>query len=185
LTVEKLDENRVLIILCDKDFNDFSLNYDKMSLDDSHSRNILMKIFRLACTKAGIDFFGKTALFEAMMFENECYLLVTVDVKKPRTYRLKSCSQSLCYRLGKSGNFLDTLEQLYRQNVCCNRNSAYLYNDEYYLIFDYPSIPRKLRHVLSEYGKKSTGKLNAARIKENGKPLCTTNAIAQIGRFLV
>lgn len=185
MTVDKLADNRVLIILCDKDMEDFSLDYDTLSLDDSHSRRVLMRIMQLACIKTGIEIKGKSVLIEALSLDKECYLLLTVDEKHRRTYRIKSNTECLCYHLGTSGNFLDTIEKLYRQNVCCNRNSAYVYNDEYYLIFDYPSLPRKLKKVLSEYGKCSGGNLSAARIRENGKPLCKYNAIVQIGRFLI
>lgn len=183
LTIDKLAENRVLIVLCDKDMDDYSLDYNKMNLDDVHSRKILMKLLQLACLQSGIEIKGRSVILEAIAFEKECYLLITVKDKKTKTYRLKQ--SSLCYHLGESGNFLDAVEQLYRQNVCCNRNSAYLYNGEYYLIFDYPAIPKKLRKVLSEYGRKSGGNLTAARIRENGRQLCRHNAISQIGKFLV
>ena len=185
MTIDKLADNRVLIVLCKQDMSDFSLDYAKMNFEDSHSRKMLMRILRLACMKEGIEISGKSVLLEAISFDEECYLLATINNKKQKKYRLKSNKNSLCYHLGSSGNFLDTIEQLYRQNVCCNHNSAYMYNDEYYLIFDYPSIPQKLKRVLSEYGNKGRNSLSAARVKENGKQLCKHNAIAQIGKFLV
>lgn len=185
MTIDKLTDNRVLIVLCKQDMSDFSLDYSKMKFDDNHTRRILMRILRLACVKEGIEINGKSVMLEAINFDEECYLLVTINNKKQKKYRLKNIRNSLCYHLGGSSNFLDAIEQLYRQNVCCNHNSAYMYKDEYYLIFDYPSIPQKLRRVLSEYGNKSKNNVSAARVKENGKQLCRHNAIAQIGKFLV
>ncbi len=185
MTVDKLAENRILIVLCDKDMNDFSLDYNKMSFDDVHSRRILMRILQLACFKSGIDIKGRSVMLEAVAFDDECYLLITLKDKRHKTYKLKSCNKALCYHFGGSGTFLDAVEQLYRQNVCCNHNSAYVYKGEYYLIFDYPSIPQKLRRVLSEYGNRSSSSLTAARIRENGKQLCRNNAIASIGKYLV
>ena len=173
MTIDKLTDNRVLIVLCKQDMSDFSLDYSKMKFDDNHTRRILMRILRLACVKEGIEINGKSVM------------LVTINSKKQKKYRLKSSRSSLCYHLGNSGNFLDAIEQLYRQNVCCNHNSAYMYNDEYYLIFDYPSIPQKLRRVLSEYGNKGKNSIITARVKENGKQLCKQNAIAQIGKYLI
>ncbi len=184
MTVDKIGENRVLIVLCGKDMEDFSIDFNTLSLDDLHSRKILLRILQLACMKSGIELRGRSVSLEALSLDEGCYLLVTVE-KHRRTYRMKKSGDCICYSLGASDNFLDTLEKLYRQNVCCNKNSAYIYNSEYYLIFDYPSIPRKLKRVLSEYGEKSGGKLAAAKIKENGKLLCRQNAISQIGRFLV
>lgn len=185
LTVDKIAENRVLIVLEEKDMTDFSLDYNKMSFEDVHSRKILMRILQLASIKTGLELNGRRVMLEAILLNDECYLLITVRTRQHKTYRLKDNNKSLCYHLGGSGNFLDTVEQLYRQNVCCNHNSAYEYKNEYYLIFDYPSIPRKLKRVLLEYGSKSGEEITAARIKENGRQLCRSNAIERIGRHLV
>lgn len=185
MTVDKLAENTVLIILCDKDMQDFSLDYNSLSLNDLHSRKILMRIMRLACFKTGIEISGKSILLEALSLEKECYLIVTVDEKRRRTYKIKNGADSLCYNLGSSGNFLDAVEMLYRQNVCCNKNSAYVCNNEYFLLFDYPALPKKLKTVLSEYARPAGGSIAAAGIRENGKPLCINNAIARIGKYLV
>lgn len=185
LTVDKLAENRVLIVLCDKDIEDFALDFEKLSLNELHSRRILLRIMQIACRKTGIETTGKSISIEALSFENEYYILVTVNEKRRRTYKLKKNEDCVCYLLGESGNFLDTIEKLYRANVYCNRNSAYLYENRYYLIFDYPSIPKKLRKVLSEYGEKSGGNITAAKIREKGKTLCSHNAITCIGKHLV
>ncbi len=185
MTVDKLAENRVLIVLCDKDMEDFALDFERLSLNEIHSRKILLRIMQLACRKTGIEITGKSVNIEALTLDDECYILVTVEEKRHRTYRLKKNDNCVCYQLGESGNFLDAMEKLYRTNVCCNRNSAYLYENEYYLIFDYPSIPKNIRKVLSEYGQKSGGNIVSAKIRENGKVLCNHNAIAQIGQHLV
>ena len=185
LTVDKLSDDRVLIILGTKEMQDYALDFDTLSLNDLHSRKILLRIMQIACRKTGIETRGKSVSIEALSFDEDCYILVTVSQKSRRTYRMKKNDESVCYFLGESANFLETLEKLYRQNVCCNRNSAYLCDNRYYLIFDYPSIPKKLRRVLSEYGEKSGGKLAAAKIRESGKLLCRHNAIMQIGKYLV
>ncbi len=184
MTVDKLSDNRVLIVLCGKDMEEFSLDFDTMSLNDLHSRKMLLRIMQLACVKYGINISGNRVKLEALSVDGGCYILMTVESPCRRTYRFKS-GESICYHLGTSGNFLDAIDMLYRQKVCCNRNSAYVYDNQYYLIFDYPSIPRKLRRVLSEYGEKRGGALASAKIKEGGKLLCRKNAIAQIGKYLV
>lgn len=185
MTVDKLGENRVLIILCANELRDFLLDTDSLDLNDRETRKGLIKIMRLACDKAGIELCNRTVDIEALPFENECYILITVNEKIRRSYKIKNAGESVCYMLGGSGNFLDTLEKLYRLNVCCNRNSAYLYGENYYIVFEYPSIPKKLKRVLSEYGKRNTGRVETARIKENGRLICSHNAILQIGKHLV
>lgn len=185
MTVDQLGCNRILIKLCEKDMNDFSLDFDTLSFTDAHSRKIILRILQLACFKTGVEVKNKNIMVEALQLDDGCYILLTVTEKHRRhTYKFKRPSDSVCYLLGDSGNFLDAVEKLYSQNVCCNKNSAYLYNGEYYLIFDYPTIPARLKHVLKEYAQKCGGKVTSARIRENGRQLCSINAIAQIGRYL-
>lgn len=184
LTVDKLENNVILITLCEKDMKEFALDFNAMSLNDAHSHKIIMRIIQLACLKSGIEMKNKSIMLEALPLDGGCCILMTLAQKSRRTYKLKNKNESVCYALGDISNFLDTLEKLYRQNVCCNRNSAYVYNQNYYLIFDYPSVPKKLKGVLCEYGKKCGGKVACARIKENGREICKINAIACIGSAL-
>ena len=185
MTIDRLGENRVLIILNNKDMNDFSINFDTLSLNDTHSRKILMRIMQVACFKSGIEIKNRRVVLESVAFEETCYLLVTVE-RKQSHYRDKSTESktSVCYKFGSSGNFLDAVEKLYQLKTCCNHNSAYQYNGEYYIIFDYPTIPRSLLRVLSEYGTRVTKRYFALLVKEHGKAICKVNAILQIGMYL-
>lgn len=186
MTVDKLSDNRVLIVLCRQDMEDYRLDLETLSLSDAHSRKILMRIMHTACFKSGIEVSGKSVRLEAIGLDESCYILVTVgSLRRMKTYKLKNPRGCRCYSLGGSENFLNTMEMLYRQNVCCNKNSAYVLGNEYYLIFDYPSIPRRLGRILSEFAGEKGGRTFAARVKENGKELCANNAIAQIGKHLV
>ena len=184
MTIDRIAFNKVLVTLCSKEMEDFSLDFDKLSLNDYHSRKILMRILHLACFKSGIEINNKNILMEALPYFGGCSILLTVTEKAGRkTYRIKR-NKSICFRLGDSKNFLDTIEVLYHQNVCCNKNSVYIYNNEYYLIFDYTNIPKKLRIVLSEYAMYFSSNIEAARIKEYGKLICEKNAIERIGKWL-
>lgn len=185
MTVDKLSENTVLIILYTKDMHNLSLELSEQNRDDAAFRKSIIKIMKYACAKAGLDINNRKVEIEALPFENECYLLITVHEKIRRSFRIKNTGECVCYSLGGSGNFLNTLERIYRLNICCNKNSAYLYNDCYYIVFEYPSIPQKLKKLLSEYAEKSIGKIETARVKENGKIICANNAIYQIGKHLV
>lgn len=185
LTVDKINHNKILITLCGEDMQNFELEYSKLSLYDSHSRRILLRILNLACFKTGVETSNKSMLVEAVPLESGCAFLLTLVDKSRRSYKIKDAKKSVCYYLGDSENFLETMGKLYRQNICCNKNSAYLYMDGYYLIFDYPTVPRKIRLVLSEYAEKCGSSIFAARLREYGKEICPTNAIAVIGSKIV
>ena len=184
MTFDKLGHNKIMITLCGEDMHNFALDYTTLSLYDYHSRKILMRILSLACFKTGVEPHNKNMLVETLPLESGCIILLTLVERNSGHYKFKSKSESICYLLGNSSNFFETIKVLHRQNICCKKNSVYLYNGEYYIIFDYPAIPSKIRHILNEYGKKCGGKIPAARIKESGKEICKTNAITLIGNCL-
>lgn len=184
MTIDKIKSNKILITLCDEDMRDFSLDYDTLSLYDSHSRKILMRILQIACFKTDIEIKDKRMIVEALPTVDGCMLLLTVEDKKRKKYRLQNGKKCSCYDVGNSKNFLDVIQLLYKQNVCCNKNSAYEQNGTYYLVFDYPAVPKRFKRILHEYGARCGDNIFAARLRENAKEICKTNAVAVIGRWL-
>ena len=183
MTVNKLSENRVLIVLCEQDIADNALGKEGIDFDNGAARSRVIWLTRRACKSSGIDTGGKRVNIEALPLEKSCYLLVTVGAVK--RYRLKNSNSGCCFCLGGSTAFLNAVEQLYRRNICCRNNSAYKLNNDYYLVFDYPTLPQSLSNILLEYGRKLSGKFAAARIKETAKPICERNAIESIGKYIV
>lgn len=183
MTVNKLGENRVLIILGEQDMNDFSLDFNNMNLDDSHSRRVLTRLTHSACKSTGIETGGKSLNIEALSLGEGCYLLVTVGSLN-KTYRRKR-GGSVCYSLGGCGNLLDCLEQLYRLGTACSKSAVYEHNGEYFLVFDYPAIPKSMRVVLSEFSAKRCRPFARARLRERARVICDRNAVCKIGQYLV
>lgn len=183
MTINRLDERRVLVVLCGDDMRDFALNGKAMSMADAHSRKILLRLTRLACSRSGIDTRGKRLNVEALMMGEGCYLLVTVK-SAPSRFRLKR-GGVLCYRFESAGDLLGAAEAAYRRGVHCAKNSVYEWNGSYYLIFDYPALPRALRGILAEFGEKRRAPLAAALVRERGKPVCAHCALTVIGEKLV
>ncbi len=183
MTVNRLDGNRVLIILADSDMSELSLDYNAMSLGDSHSRRVLLRIMRLACRRSGIITQGRRVNIEAMMMSEGCYLLVTVGSRRG-TFRLKEHG-SLCCRLESADELLCAAEALYRGGIYCGKNAAYKKDGAYYLIFDYPCAPAEIKKILSEFAEPPKGGLAAAWVREHGMPLCEKRAIEVIGKAAV
>ena len=89
MTVDKLGENKVLIILCNKDMEDYSIDFVGNNLYDSDLRKALINIMKLGCSKAGVEICNRNVDIEALPFEDECYILITVYEKIRRSYRMK------------------------------------------------------------------------------------------------
>lgn len=183
LTVNRLSGNRVLIILAQEEMRDFSLDFSRMQLSDSHARRVLTRLMRMACRKSGIATDGQRVNIEALSLGEGCYLLVTVGAA--RRYRLKQSTACVCCTFADSGDFLDAVAALYRSGAVCRRSSAYVYRGGYCLLFAYPSLPPAVGRVLSEYGDVTRKPLYCAAVAEHGRLLCPSDAIGQIGKAMV
>lgn len=184
MTVDKIQKNMILVTLCDEDMREFSLDYDALSFYDSHSRKILMRILQVACFKSGVEIKDKKMLVEALPTADGCILVLTVEEKQRKKYKMQGKGKCNCFDVGNSKNFLDVIYLLYKQNVCCNKNSAYEKDGKYYLIFDYPAVPKRFKRILHEYAVRCGGNIFASSLRENAKEICKTNAITVIGRCL-
>ena len=131
-----------------------------------------------------IEIKDKRMIVEALPTVDGCMLLLTVEDKKRKKYRLQNGKKCSCYDVGNSKNFLDVIQLLYKQNVCCNKNSAYEKDGVYYLIFDYPAVPKRFKRILHEYGVRCGDNIFAANLRENAQEICRSNAIAVIGKCL-
>lgn len=183
MTINRLDERRVLVVLADRDMSDFALDFAEMGMDNAHSRLIIMRLTRLACQKTGIDTRGKRLSVEALAVEKGCYLLVTVKVR-PRRYRLKS-GGGLCFCFEGCSEFLGAVEAAYRRGFMCTKNAAYQRGGVYFLLFGYPALPKALRGLLCEFGTLSGGALKCAQVREHANELCPRKAISVIGEKIV
>ena len=183
MTINRLDGQRVLVVLGGKDMTDFALDFEEMSMTDAHVRRILLRLTRLACRKTGIGTGGKRIRIEALSVGEGCYLLVTVQ-RQTRRYRLKR-GGSCCWEFGDVSAFLGAAEAAYRLPYHLAKSAAYTENGRYYLLYGYPAVPKTLRRTLSEFAEKTGGTLRCAQIREQAKPLCTQNAVAVIGEQLV
>lgn len=184
MTIEQLDESKVLISLCNEDMQDYKLKFNDMSFCSEHSKRILLRLLRLACLKAGVNFERKTWLLEALPHNSGCLLLVTMLEKKHRkTYKVKRLREYACFVFDSAENLLAAAEVLGTRSVTLHSNSLWLVKGKYYLIFDYPVVSAQVSTFLREYCEKLwCSKVSISRIKETGKLLCAENALEIIGK---
>ena len=184
MTIEQLDESKVLISLCNEDMRDYKLKFSEMSFCSEHSKRILMRLLRLACLKAGVNFEHKTWLLEALPHSSGCLLLVTMLEKKHRkTYKVKRLTEQGCFVFDNAENLLSAAEILRVKDVFLRSNSLWLLKGKYYLVFDYSVVSALVNNIFQEYSKYFRySQVAISRIKEIGKPLCTGNALGEIGQ---
>lgn len=185
MTIEQIDTSKVLISLCTEDMKDFSLKFDTIGFSDPHSRKILTRLLTLACSKTGMKMDNKSMIVEALPHETGCLILLTITPRKSgkKLYKIKKLQSKLCYVFDDSEDFLNVVSILSKARIYFYSNSVYFYNNKYYLVFDYPSVPKRARAVLSEYASvKKCNKIFSAKLREYGKVIAQHDAIEIIGK---
>lgn len=187
MTIEQLDCDKVLISLCNEDMQDYKLRFSDMSFCSEHSKRVLLRLLKLACAKAGVNYESKTLLMEALPHNSGCLLLVTMmEKKKRKTYKVKRIKEYPCFVFSAAEDVLSAAENSKRRGVSLSSNSLWLCGDMYYLVFDYPLVSKSLCSVLCEYSRvQRFTQAGVARIKERGKLLCENNALNIIGKILI
>ena len=190
MTIEQIDETRLIIALCNEDMQVFSLDFDTMGFNDPHSRRILKRLLKLAGSRTGISVSDKTLVVEAMPHAEGCIFLITLVPKgegERKKYKIKKPGGSCMYTFEKLEHFLCCTQHLYEAGFLFEGSSTYLYKDRYYLILTTgKSLPFKAQGILNEFSlEKATGKLTVSKIKEFGKVIAKNHTILRIGSAMV
>lgn len=183
MTIKRLGEKRVLIHLQRKDMKNFALKYEKMSFCDDRSKLVLLRLIKLALDTQEFAF-PKRLLLEALPHNDGCLLLLTLDEKeqKRRTYRIKKQTEYPCFSFDNVDLLLTAIEKLYKTSKTFFNNSAYELKGKYYLVFDYPVIPKNGVAILSEYSDPVCfDKVFLAYLREHANVISSGNAIEHIG----
>ena len=187
MKISQLSDTKVLITLCSDDMKNFGLDFQKIGLSDPHSKKILSRLCTLACASNSIKTEQKTILLEAIESGDGMMLLLSVKEREStrKKYRIKRIQEYPCYRFVDAEHLLSCIERLCDSDSFFYNNSAFLYKDRYYLVFDYPVVSKKAKVILSEFSQKVRGtKTFVARLSESGKSLCKGNAVMHIGSVL-
>ncbi|MBQ5348038.1 MAG: adaptor protein MecA [Ruminococcus sp.] len=180
MKIEQIDSSKVMILLGCDDMKDFSLEYETLGFTDPHSRRILSRLLKLACTKTGMSVNNKRMYVEALPHKSGCLILLTLTEKRSRRiYRIKKSDKSCCC-------VFDDVEALIRASAALKKfqspdGSVYFTDGKYYLIIDTMPLSLYYMSTLEEYSTAYVcSKPACARIAENGKAL---GSIKTMGRF--
>ena len=117
MNIEKINSEKLLISLCDKELEEYNLTYEGLSFTDSRSKRVIQELLIRAESKTGMKLNGKKLMIEAMKYDHGCILLVTVvNRRKRKIYSIKSRSNSYVFSFTSAEELLACIEQLYLAN---------------------------------------------------------------------
>ncbi len=186
MTIQQLSNNKVMISLCNDDMKNFELDFDTISAKNPHSKKIIGRLLDLACKSQGLSTKDKSVVLEALPYCDGCVFLISInDRKKRKRYRIKKINSYPCYKFSDCETFLCAVKALHSSKIFFYNNSAYMKDNCYYLVFDYPLLSVKAQAMLCEYAKLTAASMPfVARLKESATVLSVGNAIANIGSVI-
>ncbi len=189
MTIEKIDETRLVIVLCSEDMDVFSIDYNTISFVNPYSRKILRNLLSLAGSKTGIDVHKKKLVIEAMPHDDGCIFIVTVlpkENQKRKKYKIKKADTSILYTFENLDDFLTCSEILYNQGFGFFKSDLYLDNDVYSLIIKTKkAMSFKANAILSEFSNsKVKDATTIAKVEERAEIITKDFAIIFIGGAL-
>lgn len=180
MTIEQIDKSKVMILLGTEDMRDFSLEYETLSFSDPHSRRILNRLLKLACTKTGVDTLGKKMYVEALPHKSGCLILLTLMPKREkRIYKVKKCDRKLCCVFESVEALIQACTAL--RGLYLPRNSVYFMDDRYYLLVENRPMSVYVLAILEEFSDTyMCDIIRSARICENGRLVAENRAVSRI-----
>lgn len=183
MTIKQLSEDKVLIRLCADDMKNFALEYEKMGFTDKHSKLILLRLLKIALCNFEAKNQNKI-LMEAIPDNDGCFLLLTLQNERSnrKKYKIKRVKDYPCYRFENCDELLKAIEMLYKNCKLFYNNSAFELKGKYYLVFDYPVVPKNAKMLLKEYSAcECSDKIFLSHLYEHANVLSSGNAIEHIG----
>lgn len=185
MTIEQIDETRVLIALGQDDMRLLSLEYETLSFKDPYSRRILKKLLKLAGARTGVPFSRQRVFVEALPYDKGCLLVLTFIPKEdaPKRYYIKKDAPKALYCFEDAEALLGASEQLYRGGFLLTGSTALTYNHRYYLYVDQGvRVPQKALFILREYALSETREKNKiAKVFEHGTIISKKHPVLTIG----
>ena len=187
MNIEKINSEKLLISLCDKELEEYNLTYEGLSFADNRSKRVIEDLLIRAESKTGMKLNGKKLMIEAMKYDHGCILLVTVvNRHKRRIYSIKSRSNSYAFSFTCAEELLSCIEQLYRANER-GRNSSILFDNRNYYLMLGNSIPSDcFMRITGEYAHSVlSGKITCSALREKCSILAAENALEVVGSTMI
>ena len=187
MNIEKINSEKLLISLCDKELEEYNLTYEGLSFSDNRSKRVIEELLIRAEGKTGMKLNGKKLMIEAMKYDHGCILLVTVvNRHKRKIYSIKSRSNNYAFRFDCAEELLACIEQLYRANETNKKSSILSDSRNYYLLLGNCIPSESFMRITGEYAKSvQSGKITCSALREKCNVIAAENALETVGRAML
>lgn len=201
MKIEKINENKIRIVLRRDDFKNKQININQILLTTEESQKLFLEILTKAEKEVNFDTKGHKLLIEALT-ENDDIFIFTItkylekeiaeNLHNKKTLKVRKKTQffntsTLIYKFSEFENFCEFCEFLHNNhNIATQKlyKSAilYLYNNTYYLAIDGINLTNSsllvFHSILLEFSSLTKYTKNFKfKLREHGKVIIKNNAI--------
>ena len=186
MNIERIDKNKVLIDLCDKEMERLSIEYSTLHIPQN--KPVIKAFIELAKAKTGINTYPHSKIrIEAMPYEGGCFLLITLKYPNlfvGKKFRIVRKVFERIFLFGTSNDMIQAIQKLYGDGNFRYQSRLILYREHYCLLIEScVGIDKKSVHILEEYACQIyTQTIRIAHIKEHGTTIVLQNAVEIIGK---
>lgn len=186
MNIEQINSSKLLISLCDRELEEYDLNYETMDLKNEKTRSIIRRVLKYAENKTGMELSTGSLVIEAMKYDHGCLLLVTlIKNKSKKRYRIKMRSDSYLFSFQNTENMLSCMEQLYAAGKTPELSALYRTNYGYCMIVRCLLPDECFLRITGEFADKcKKGKIFCAAAAEKSRIIIPHRAISRIGSLL-
>lgn len=190
MTIDKINDTRLIIALEDKDMQAFDLRFDQFLWSDSKSRHVIKELLLIAKEKTGFSANDKRLMIETLKRDNGCLILFTLlsekSKKTRKMFKIKIKNDPLIYKFPDTESLLCAIERITLSKKKIKESCVLEYKKSYYLVVAADEgLSVNESAILSEYAKLTgNSSLAVAKLKEHGRVICEKSAIETIGGYL-
>ncbi len=186
MNIELIDENKVLIDLCDDDMQRLCIEY--ATLQERKNITVIKTLIEIAKIKTGLITNAHTKIIvDTMPYDGGCFILVTL--KQPnflsgKKFRIIKKSFERIFVFDSTDDMIRATEKLCRCHCRHYKSSLFLYQGNYCLLIEaVAGMEKSSVHLLGEYACQSyANSVKIAHIKEHATTVITQNAVETIGK---
>ena len=181
MTIERIDNSRLLISLCKYDMERLDLQEKNLTLKNPYFKDTIKAILSVAMCESGISGKGKKAYIEALPYDEGCFIMVSFVEKEKRDkkYRVRKKKNHI-YIFSDFEDIISLCDKLLKRDEKMGGNCVFECTGKYYLYIE--DCSTQCEKLIEEFGKKILiSTIDIARFNEYANIIAKNNAISKIG----
>ena len=182
MLVKALDENRVKILIEDRDIDYYDLPFEKLTYEEPTSRAFIYELLEKAYDQTGVNFMDCRLMIEVIPGVSRSYYILLTKILRDGDEKVefdkadRSESEMYIFKIDRGSEVIRFFQ--YLKMTPPEKSDLYFYNNAFYIALSFPMYETKKKefqwflHGLEEHGERCRFRYsNEALLREWGERL--------------